>query len=323
LISTAPLFARAPFRRTIREIIMARGVVKWFDLDAGYGVIGSEQGVDVLVRTDQLAGGLLMLQKGQAVQFDMVFPTQGPEATVVRRITAEAPRSGRAMNTGTVRWFDKTKRFGLLRTNEGREVFVRGRVIQTPDKTLEQGDEVEFDWIYATLRIEAANVTSVSKYSSLKTVTAPSSYPDVDADNLLKVFMCHAGADKPRVRQFVQQLRALPVKPWLDEEDILPGRNWEIEISAAIEAAHVVIVCLSAQAVTKTGFVHKEITQALDVADEQPENSIYVIPVRFEICTVPERLRKFHWVDYWEAPAFSRLTAALRERAVELGLPWR
>lgn len=63
------------------------------------------------------------------------------------------------------------------------------------------------------------------------------------------------------------------LRPWLDEEDILPGQDWESEIRRAIRKSRYVLVCLSESSVTKSGFIHKEIKQALDIADEQPSGT--------------------------------------------------
>jgi hypothetical protein len=68
-------------------------------------------------------------------------------------------------------------------------------------------------------------------------------------------------------------------QPWLDEEDLLPGQEWAREIARAVRTCDVIIVCLSRTSVTKEGFVQKEIRQALDIADEKPEGTIFVIPV--------------------------------------------
>ena len=40
-----------------------------------------------------------------------------------------------------------------------------------------------------------------------------------------RVFLCHSSADKEAVRKFYQRLRRDGFKPWLDEEDILPGQD--------------------------------------------------------------------------------------------------
>ena len=58
-----------------------------------------------------------------------------------------------------------------------------------------------------------------------------------------------------------------------------------------------VVVCLSKDSVSKTGFIQKELKFALDVADEQPEGAIFMIPLRLEPVQAPERLRKWQWLD--------------------------
>jgi hypothetical protein len=133
-------------------------------------------------------------------------------------------------------------------------------------------------------------------------------------------FLCHASADKPAVRALHAKLRADGFHPWLDEEDILPGQDWEHEISAAVRDSAVVLVCLSLQSTTKEGFVQKEIKYALDVADEKPEGTIFIIPVRLEDCDVPSRLKRWHWVNLFEEKGYTRLLAALRLRQQSAGV---
>ena len=97
----------------------------------------------------------------------------------------------------------------------------------------------------------------------------------------LKVFLCHASADKPKVRTLYRRLVEAGFDPWLDEEKLLPGQEWDLEIRKAVRASDVVIVCLTRNSVNKEGYVQKEIRMALDVADEKPEGTIYLIPARF------------------------------------------
>jgi hypothetical protein len=65
----------------------------------------------------------------------------------------------------------------------------------------------------------------------------------------------------------------------------------------------------------KAGFIQKEIRYALDVADEQPEGTSFLIPLRFEECEVPDRLRRWHWVNFYEGSGYDRLSRALQARA--------
>jgi len=66
----------------------------------------------------------------------------------------------------------------------------------------------------------------------------------------LRVFLCHASDDKPAVRELYRQLCAEGwLDVWLDEEKLLPGQEWDLEIEKAVEAADVVLVCLSTRSV--------------------------------------------------------------------------
>ena len=127
-----------------------------------------------------------------------------------------------------------------------------------------------------------------------------------------RVFLCHASNDKPAVRTLHKKLRDDGFYPWLDEVDLLPGQEWEAEISSAVRSSAVVLVCLSRESITKEGFVQKEIKYALDVAQEKPDGTIFVVPVRLEECEVPARLRRWQWVDLYEEGGYNRLLAALR-----------
>jgi formylglycine-generating enzyme required for sulfatase activity len=69
------------------------------------------------------------------------------------------------------------------------------------------------------------------------------------------------------------------------------------------------------------GFVQKEISIALDVADQKPEGTIFVIPARLdENLEVPERLSQWHWVNLFEESGYRRLVHALNTRSKELGI---
>ena len=52
----------------------------------------------------------------------------------------------------------------------------------------------------------------------------------------LKVFLCHTSADKPTVRELYQRLLTEGwINAWLDEEKLLPGQDWSVEIEKAVE----------------------------------------------------------------------------------------
>jgi hypothetical protein len=137
---------------------------------------------------------------------------------------------------------------------------------------------------------------------------------------MLRAFLCHSRLDKPAVRHLYRELSGEGVSPWFDEEDLVPGEDWELTIRKAVHASDVVLVCISRASVTTRGFAQKEIKLALDEADEQPEGTIFIIPVRLDECEVPDRLHRWHWVNLFEANGLGKLMNALEQRAIELGI---
>ena len=144
----------------------------------------------------------------------------------------------------------------------------------------------------------------------------------VDNKRPLKVFLCHAHADRDPVRGLYSRLTKDGVDAWLDKEKLLPGQDWELEIRKAVREADVVVVCLSKQ-FNQAGFRQKEVRLALDTAMEKPEGEIFIIPARLEECDTLESLRHLHWVDLFEESGYEKLTQALSLRAQTVGATFR
>ena len=135
----------------------------------------------------------------------------------------------------------------------------------------------------------------------------------------LIVFLCHAQEDKPKVVELYDRLRSVSwIDPWLSDAKLLPGQEWKTEINDALNTAHVIIICLSNNAIAKAGYVQKEIKLALDIADEKPEGSIFIIPWLFDECVVPTSLKKYHWVSPFLSNSYSMLLLSLEENARKL-----
>lgn len=131
----------------------------------------------------------------------------------------------------------------------------------------------------------------------------------------LKIFLCHASDDKPIVRILYQKLRKAGFDPWLDEERLTPGQEWSQEIKKAVKESEIILICFSKQSINKSGFVQKEIKYALDIADEQPEGKIFLIPMRLEECELPDRVKRWQWVDGFTESGQKKLFQVLRNRA--------
>jgi hypothetical protein len=131
----------------------------------------------------------------------------------------------------------------------------------------------------------------------------------------LQIFLCHSATDKPRVRELYARLCSDGFSPWLDEEKLLPGQLWDTEIQKALRCSDVVIVCLSDSSIGKAGYVQKEIKIAFDVADEKPEETIFLIPLKLKPCEVPDRFKRRQWVQYYDGNGYKKLIQALTRRA--------
>jgi hypothetical protein len=124
------------------------------------------------------------------------------------------------------------------------------------------------------------------------------------------IFLCHASEDKGAVRELYYRLRDAGIEPWIDEEDLLPGQQWQEVIREAVQAARIVVVCLSKKSIDKRGFVQEEIHYALDVAAKKT-GSYYIVPARLEPCDIPASLKEWQWVDLFDPRGFDQLLRAL------------
>lgn len=121
-----------------------------------------------------------------------------------------------------------------------------------------------------------------------------------ESERKLKVFLCHASQDKPIVHQLYQRLTDEGwIEPWLDAKKLLPGQDWQAEITNAVETADNVIIFLSNTSINKNGFVQKELRLAKDVSLLKSEGSIFLIPLRLDDCDVPKKLQLYQWANYF------------------------
>lgn len=66
------------------------------------------------------------------------------------------------MLTGKVKWFNSEKGFGFIEQENGDDVFVHFTAIQAEGfKTLEEGQDVQFEIVEGNRGPQAANVTAL------------------------------------------------------------------------------------------------------------------------------------------------------------------
>jgi hypothetical protein len=119
------------------------------------------------------------------------------------------------------------------------------------------------------------------------------------------VFISYAREDASRAERLYMDLRKANVDAWLDTKSLLPGQNWNKEISKAIKNSAYFLALISERSVNKRGVVQKELKQALDVLQEIPSHHIFLIPVRLDGTTPEdEELQNLNWVDLY--PSYSK-----------------
>jgi len=99
----------------------------------------------------------------------------------------------------------------------------------------------------------------------------------------------------------------------MDQRDIMGGEIWKRAIEQGIHHSPIFIACLSQHSVRKRGVIQKEIKQALEIAEGMLPEDISIIPLRLEECEMPERLKDFQAVDFYEPDGWERLLTALQE----------
>jgi signal transduction histidine kinase len=142
--------------------------------------------------------------------------------------------------------------------------------------------------------------------------------PNVNRKKKLLVFLSHAREDKPLVRKLYKRLLADGFDPWLDEDRLLPGQDWNFEIEQALRKCDSILLCFSTQSTAKEGYIQREYKKAMDYQLEKPEGSIFVIPVRFDNCEIPFFLRDLQCVDY--PSGYEKLVLSLNLRAGKASL---
>lgn len=136
---------------------------------------------------------------------------------------------------------------------------------------------------------------------------------------LLKLFISYASGDRSKAQELHAYLSTHGMNPWLDTENLLPGQDWKMEISKALDETDLILLCLSKTSVTREGYVQKEMRLALDRALEMPQGEIFLIPARFEDVELPFSLREYQWVDLYTESGKAKLLKSLGLRAQKVG----
>ncbi|WP_246275639.1 toll/interleukin-1 receptor domain-containing protein [Brasilonema bromeliae] len=111
------------------------------------------------------------------------------------------------------------------------------------------------------------------------------------------VFLAHNTKDKPKVRIIANKLKRFGLKPWLDEEQIAPGRPFQDVIQKAIQNVKSAAIFIGSTGLGKWQFL-----ELRSLLDQLVEADIPVIPVLLpgveEIPSNLHFLKQFNWVKF-------------------------
>jgi tetratricopeptide (TPR) repeat protein len=111
------------------------------------------------------------------------------------------------------------------------------------------------------------------------------------------VFLSHNSQDKPVVREIVKRLRERGLRPWLDEEELKPGRDWQEELEQVVKS-----IPAAAVLVGKDGIGPWEGREMRALLLEFVRRNVPVIPVLLPGAAkkpdLPLFLQTMTWIDF-------------------------
>ena len=127
-----------------------------------------------------------------------------------------------------------------------------------------------------------------------------------------RIFIIYSHKDKDKAREITAKLREMGYNPWLDEEEIIPGQNWNKVIKQAIENSAVALFLSSSNTATGDSAVLNEIKAARDVLRARDDSHSPIIPVLLEESKLPKELAQIHAVKLYESDGIAQLHKGLQ-----------
>ena len=138
----------------------------------------------------------------------------------------------------------------------------------------------------------------------------------------LRVFFCCTAQDKSKalVQETYKRLEEEGwIEPWLDDEELLPSMNWDVEVEKAVGESDCVLIFISKRAIVENRYVQRELRFVLDRVLENTRRSIFVIPVRLDDCPIPRHVQPWKYYDFSvldrRGQVYGRLLKTLQIRA--------
>lgn len=136
---------------------------KLYGVDSPY-ILGLFAGFDWLVAGTEGGEALRRQLNERVLELESGKPSKAPAAESVP-VTAGEGLVENNWIKGKVKWFNNDKGYGFISTDSNTDVFVHWRDISSWDRSLTQGDEVEFMVTKTAKGFQAINVMKAGKES--------------------------------------------------------------------------------------------------------------------------------------------------------------
>jgi tetratricopeptide (TPR) repeat protein len=108
------------------------------------------------------------------------------------------------------------------------------------------------------------------------------------------VLLSHNSADKPRVREIAEKLKAAGLKVWFDEWSIEYGEQIHDAVRRGLKASRKIVFCVSPAAVASDWVTFET---ASTLFPDPMNRKLRFLPLLLEDCTMPSGLEGFKYID--------------------------
>ena len=136
-----------------------------------------------------------------------------------------------------------------------------------------------------------------------------------------QIFISYASPDKVRVTPFYDALKKRGFNVWMDCQCLLAGQNWDFEIKRSFAKSSFVVAFVSANSISRRGYVQRELKLALDKLTERLIDDIYLIPVLLDDnLALPDELKLIQAIHASDSESYEKIANSINHQLIRIGI---